>query len=515
MEISTIIVIALLVVILVVVVVFNQKKQKIQTPNFDTEKLEQENKNLLLKNTSLETEKELLLSQKQEVEQQKREVEQEYKTSQEEKTALSQEIATLKADSINAEKQYNTLLSLKQEIEQEKKNLEQSYKVLQQEKNDLGQELATLKANSKNLEEQYNDYKQDFEKLQKSFEERIKNITNEILEDKTKKFQETNSKSINDILNPLKENIKEFKDKVESNMKEQSGLHSSLKQQIEDVMKQSTKISQDADNLAKALKGQNKTAGNWGENVLETILQNSGLIKNEHYFTQQNFKVENEEGETIKSIPDFLVKLPNSDGNENTIVIDSKVSLVAYEKYFNAESEEERSLALKDHIDSIRKHVYELKDKDYEKVIQGNIDFVMMFVPIESAYMLAMQNDPSLWQEAYQKKVVLISATNMISCLRLVADLWKINARNTSAQKIATEATKLYDKFIAFSENFVKIGEGIKTTQNAFNDAQKQLSSGKGNIVKKLETLKKYGIDPKKQLPAALQDYNDNEETEN
>lgn len=219
-------------------------------------------------------------------------------------------------------------------------------------------------------------------------------------------------------------------------------------------MEQSKQISKEANDLASALKGENKRAGNWGEHVLETILQNSGLIKGQNYFTQESINIETEDGKTKRYIPDCIVKVPSSEDESDSIIIDSKVSLVAYERYFHAESEEERAIALKEHIASIRSHIKELANKDYEKLTKGDINFVMMFVPIEPAYILAMQNEPGLWEEAYKQKIVLISATNMISSLRLIADLWKLNTRNANAKNIAEEASKMYDKFIGFLENF-------------------------------------------------------------
>lgn len=518
MEVTSIIIIALLVVLSIAVVVLATKKNKQGFSQEVLDKLENEKQELLKSKSTLEVENGTLkgtISEKEKIIQDLRE---NNSTLIEERDLLNKENSSLKskedfsklaaqeikdqhADSIRRHRE--EIIAKEQEVTDLKKKNEN----LVSELSECKAQLEGAKTNYSNLEKNFNEYKANFEQLQKQFEERIKNVTNEILEEKTKKFSEQNNESLSNILRPFQENIKEFKGKVEENIKEQTGLSASLKEQIKNVMEQSKHISNEANNLASALKGENKRAGNWGEHVLESILQNSGLTKGVHYFIQESINTETEDGKTKRYIPDCIVNLPGSDGKSDNIIIDSKVSLVAYERYFHAESEEEKALALKEHITSVRNHIKELSNKDYEKLSSSDINFVLMFVPIESAYLLAMDNEPSLWEEAYKQKVVLISATNMISSLRLIADLWKLNTRNNNAKDIAKKATEMYDKFVNFLENFDKIGTELSKAKTAFDSAKGQLNTGRGNLIGKMEQLKAMGIDTKKELPKSFENY--------
>lgn len=293
-----------------------------------------------------------------------------------------------------------------QEKQKEITNLREENKTLHNENANTKASLEGEKTAYKKLNEQFTEYKLSLENLNKQNEAHIQNITNKILEEKTKKFTEQNSKEIELLVSPLKEQINDFKKKVEEGNVKQVELHTELKTQIENVIKQTNSISEDAVNLTNALKGENKRAGNWGEHVLETILENSGLIKGQHYESQQSVKTEDNQ----RLIPDFIVHLPSANSEEvNNIVIDSKLSLVAYERYFNSQTEEEKETNLQDHIKSVKNHIDELANKKYENVVNGSIGFVMMFIPIEPAYLLAVQSDNSLWEYAYNKKIVLIS----------------------------------------------------------------------------------------------------------
>ncbi len=433
------------------------------------------------------------------------------------------EIVTLrqKVDNEIAEnqKQKETLTSMegaKQILQEKLENTlatynkqEQEYKKLKEDYNNLNKEytqtIATLQGErekNQNLEKIFNGYKENLENINKQNEERIQNLTSKILEEKTEKFSKTNAEKLDNIVKPLTDEIEKFKKKIEESNTAQAGLHSSLKTEIENIIKQTNQISQDAVNLTNALKGENKRAGNWGEHILETILQNSGLVQDVHYYAQQRIK--DEDNKT--NIPDFIVKLPNGDGAENTIIIDSKVSLVAYEKYFNADNEEDKQRYLNDHLKSIKAHIDELANKNYSALTQVSVGFVMMFVPIEPAYLLAMQSDATLWEYAYKKKIILISATNMISCLRLVADLWKIDTRNQEAKNMAITCGKIYDKMIGFLNTMEDLGKAIDSASDKFKTAKVQLSEGRGNAIKQLEDLKKMGINSKskQQIPDSL-----------
>ena len=339
--------------------------------------------------------------------------------------------------------------------------------------------------------------------MNKQSEEHLQNLTNKILEEKTKKFSETNSKEIENIVKPLKEQIAEFKNKIEDSNERQTKLHTSLEMQIKAMVSQTKAISEDAVNLTNALKGENKRAGNWGEHILETILQNSGLIKGIHFFEQQGMK----DGNNQKLIPDFIVSLPSdSDNTQNNIIIDSKLSLVAYERYFNAEEESQKEIYLREHIKSVRNHIDELADKNYELLNKGSVGFVMMFIPVEPAYLLAVQSDVTLWEYAYRKKVILMSATNMIPALRLVADLWKIDTRNREAQSMAEVCGAIYDKILVFLDTFEDVGSAIKKASEQYGKASAQLSTGKGNVVRRLQLLQQKGIATKnkRQLPKIM-----------
>lgn len=405
------------------------------------------------------------------------------------------------AKQILQEKLQNALASFNQQ--------DQEYKKLKEDHNNLNREytqaIATLQGErekNQNLEKSFNEYKENLEKINKQNEERIQNLTSKILEEKTEKFSKTNAEKLDNIVKPLTNEIEKFKKKIEESNTAQAGLHSSLKTEIENIIKQTNQISQDAVNLTNALKGENKRAGNWGEHILETILQNSGLESGIHYQAQHSIKDE----ENRRLIPDFIVHLPSQEGEDNTIVIDSKVSLVAYERYFNAEKDSEREIYLQEHLNSVKGHIDELSKKDYANATQGSIGFVMMFIPVEPAYLLAMQSEATLWEYAYNKKIILISATNMISCLRLIADLWKIDTRNKEAQKMAITCGKIYDKMIGFLNTMEDLGKAIDSASDKFKTAKVQLSEGRGNAIKQLEDLKKMGINSKskQQIPDSL-----------
>lgn len=395
-----------------------------------------------------------------------------------------------------------------QEKQKEITNLREENKTLHNENTNTKASLEGEKTAYKKLNEQFTEYKLSLEKLNKQNEAHIQNITNKILEEKTKKFTEQNSKEIELLVSPLKEQINDFKKKVEEGNIKQVELHTELKSQIENVIKQTNSISEDAVNLTKALKGENKRAGNWGEHVLETILENSGLIKGQHYESQQSVKTEDNQ----RLIPDFIVHLPSSNSEEvNNIVIDSKLSLVAYERYFNSQTEEEKETNLQDHIKSVKNHIDELANKKYENVVNGSIGFVMMFIPIEPAYLLAVQSDNSLWEYAYNKKIVLISASNMITSLRLIADIWKINTRNKEAEAMADTCGAIYDKILGFLDTFENVGNAVKKAQDEYEKAKGQLTTGNGNVVKRLKELGQKGIKSKtkKSLPTSFESYDE------
>lgn len=357
--------------------------------------------------------------------------------------------------------------------------------------------LAGKDQENKNLTEKLVSQKKEIEAIQEKFQVQFKNLANEILEEKTKKFTDQNKTNLSDILNPLKEKISEFEKKVEQTNKESIERNSSLKEQISGLKELNKQITREAENLTKALKGESKTQGNWGEFILESILEKSGLIKGEQY--EMQVSMTNEDGKRLQ--PDVVVKLPE----QKNIVIDSKVSLTAYEKYVNAETEQERDSEIKDHLLSIRTHIKGLSEKNYQTLYEiGSLDFVLLFMPIEPAFGLAVQNDPELFSDAYDKNIVIVSPSTLIATLRTIASIWRQENQNRNALEIARQGGQLYDKFVAFSQDLIKVGKNLNTTTETYQDAMKKLSEGKDNLVRKTERIRELGAKATKTMDQRL-----------
>lgn len=338
--------------------------------------------------------------------------------------------------------------------------------------------------------------------LQKELQEKsrlqFEELATRILEEKSRKFSEASNQNIGALLKPLAQNLDDFKRNVLENRERSAAQHASLQNEIKNLMMQTQMVSQQANNLATALKGDSKVQGDWGEMILSTILERSGLVKDVHYTTQENIK--NEAGNNLRM--DVLVKLPD----DRCIIIDSKVSLTAYSRYCEAGEEAARALALKEHLASVRKHVDELAAKKYEEAQKGTLDFVMMFVPVEPAYLLAIQNDAELWTYAYNKHILLVSPTNLIACIKLIADLWRREEQNRNALKIAEEGAKMYDKFVGFLDSFEKLGATLGKANDAYENAFKQLKTGSGNLVTRSQKLRQLGVKTTKELPKTFED---------
>ena len=325
-------------------------------------------------------------------------------------------------------------------------------------------------------------------------------LANQILEEKTLRFTDINRTNIEAILKPLNEKLIEFKTKVEETYDKESKQRFSLEERIKDLVALNNQISEDANNLAKALKGSNKIQGNWGEMILESILEKSGLKKGEEYFAQEYItdengnRVQNEQQNYMQ--PDIVVAYPGG----RKIIIDSKVSLSAYIKYVEADADDIKVIAEKEHLVSVKQHIDELSKKSYQDYVES-LDFVMMFVPNEPAYILAMQLDSGLWDYAYRKRILLISPTNLIASLKVVADLWKREYQSRNAIEIAKRGAALYDKFAGFVETLQDIGKNIERSQKAYDKAFSQLKEGNGNLIRQAEMLKELGVKAQKELP--------------
>lgn len=364
-------------------------------------------------------------------------------------------------------------------------------------KEELLEEKLRLVSQAAALNEQYESQKKEVEALHQKTKLEFEQIAQKLLEEKTERFTAMNQTNMESILKPLNENIHAFKKQVEETYDKESKIRFSLDERIKELMMQTNKISSEANNLANALKGNHKKQGDWGEMILESILQQSGLVKDREYRVQHNLKTDN--NENVR--PDIIVDLPN----QKSIVIDSKVSLVAYDSYCTAENHEESQLALSQHIKAIRTHVDQLSSKNYNKLVDG-LDFTMLFVPIEPAYLVAIQNDPKLWSDAYQKRILLISPTNLIACLKLIVDLWNRDKQDKSALKIVAQSEKLYDKLVNFVESFEKVGRQLQNAQDSYQTAVNQMKMGRGNLMSQAHQLLQFGVNPKKRLPDDFED---------
>lgn len=374
-----------------------------------------------------------------------------------------------------------------------KEELRQSRAELQM----AGNELSKTKSENQNLNQRLSEQKQELAQLNEKFTKEFENLANRIFEEKTQKFAEQNKNNLGEILNPLGEKIKDFEKKVNEVYVNDSKERASLKEQLNMLHSLNQQMSKEAGNLTRALKGETKTQGNWGEFILESILEKSGLVKDREYRMQASFT--NEEGRRLQ--PDVVVSLPEG----KTLVIDSKVSLTAYEKFVAAEDEEARSAAIKEHLLSLRNHIKGLSDKNYQNLYQiKTLDFVLLFVPIEPAFALAVQSESQLFSEAFDKNIVLVSPSTLLATLRTVASIWRQENHNRNALDIARKAGDLYDKFNGFVEDMIDLGRKMDQSKNSYVDAMKKLSEGRGNLVNRVQELKKMGAITSKNLPPSL-----------
>ena len=334
--------------------------------------------------------------------------------------------------------------------------------------------------------------------------DQFKNLANDILEEKSKRFAEQNQQNLDTLLKPLQEKLTDFRKQVDDTYQSEARERFALKQEVEKLAGLNIKMTDETRALTNALKGESKTQGDWGELVLETILENSGLRKGEEYLVQDSHTID--DGSRLQ--PDVVIRLPES----KHLVIDSKVSITAYTRYIQADDDATKTAELNSHVLSIKQHIQGLSAKNYQDLYGvGSIDFVLMFIPIEPAFLAAMRHAPDIYQEALKKNIVMVCPSTLLATVRTVAHLWRQEHQNRNAQEIARQCAMLYDKFVGFVEDLDKVGQRLEQAQVSYGDAIGKLKTGRGNLIRTAENVKKLGVKPNKSLPTKLTDVADDE----
>jgi DNA recombination protein RmuC len=386
---------------------------------------------------------------------------------------------------------------LKNNTEKQFSELTKEREDIRREKDFLNTELTRRNAEYENLKLQNTSQKEEVEKLQEKFTKEFENLANKILDEKSNKFTEQNKENIKNILNPLQEKINTFEKKVEQTHKESIDYHAALRQQIVGLKDLNEQMSKETTNLTKALKGDSKMQGNWGELVLERVLEKSGLEKDREYFVQQSFTLD--DGQRV--MPDVVIYLPDS----KKMVIDSKVALTAYERYSNEENEDLRGTHLKEHITSLKRHVDQLSEKNYQDLYDiESPDFILMFVPIEPAFAIAINQDSKLYNQAFEKNIVIVTPSTLLATLRTIDTMWNNEKQQRNAIEIARQAGALYDKFEGLVKDLTGVGKKIDDAKKDYSAAMNKLVEGRGNLITSVERLKKMGAKAKKSLPEAI-----------
>jgi len=413
--------------------------------------------------------------------------------------------ARFQSEKVSLEERLNSNLNQlqlqKEQFERERNNLEKQFQLtndekenIRTEKDSLAIQLSKKEVDFENLWERHKEQKNEINELQEKFTKEFENLANKILEEKSAKFTEQNSENMKSILLPLQDKIQGFEQKVEQTHKESIDYHAALRQQIVGLSEMNAQMSKETLNLTKALKGDSKMQGNWGELVLERVLEKSGLEKGREYEVQQSFT--NNEGNRV--LPDVVINLP--DGKK--MIVDSKVSLVAYEKWINEESEILKIDFLREHVNSIKRHVEQLGSKNYHDLYQiESPDFVLLFIPIEPAFAIALNEDSTLYNKAFDRNIVIVTPTTLLATLRTIDSMWTNQKQQENAFEIARQAGALYDKFEGFVTDLVRIGNKIKDTKTEYENAMSKLVDGRGNLISSVEKLKKMGAKAKKSLP--------------
>ena len=398
---------------------------------------------------------------------------------------LQERNAVLTESKLNAERTINQLQLEQKEQQTEKENI---IKVNIQQDGDI-----------KYLNEKLNEQKEELNKIQEKFTKEFENLANKILDEKSTKFTEQNKENLKTILNPLQEKIKLFEDKVDKTHKESIDYHAALRQQIIGLKELNEQMSKEAINLTKALKGDSKTQGNWGELVLEKVLEKSGLEKDREYFIEKSFSTT--EANKVRLRPDVIINLPDN----KKMIIDAKVSLTAYEQYVNSDEEKDKNKYLKEHIISLNRHVDQLSEKKYEDIYEiESPDFVLLFVPIEPAFAIALNNDNQLYNKAFEKNIVIVTPTTLLATLRTIDSMWQNEKQQRNALEIARQAGALYDKFDGFVTDLTKVGKKMDEAKLEYKGAMNKLVEGRGNLITSVEKIKKLGAKAKKALPQKI-----------
>ncbi|WP_299260679.1 DNA recombination protein RmuC [uncultured Aquimarina sp.] len=385
----------------------------------------------------------------------------------------------------------------KQSLEKQLSDISTEREEIRREKDFLNTELTRRNAEFENLQLKNQEQKDEVEKLQEKFTKEFENLANKILDEKSNKFTEQNKENIKNILNPLQEKINTFEKKVEQTHKESIDYHAALRQQIVGLKDLNEQMSKEATNLTKALKGDSKMQGNWGELVLERVLEKSGLEKDREYFVQQSFTTA--DGQRV--LPDVVIHLPDS----KKMIIDSKVTLTAYERLVNEDDENLRATYLKEHITSLKRHIDQLSEKNYQDLYDiESPDFVLLFVPIEPAFAIAINEDNKLYNQAFEKNIVIVTPSTLLATLRTIDTMWNNEKQQRNAIEIARQAGALYDKFEGLVKDLTGVGKKIDDAKKDYSSAMNKLVDGRGNLITSVEKLKKMGAKAKKSLPEAI-----------
>jgi DNA recombination protein RmuC len=415
--------------------------------------------------------------------------------------------AKSQSEKIGLEEKLIGLNSQFKAIQEQLKTNQSEKEIIRTEKDSLAIQLSKKEVDFENLWERNLEQKQEVEKLQEKFTKEFENLANKILEEKTNKFTEQNKENMKNILSPLQDKIQLFEKKVEDTHKESIDYHAALRQQILGLREMNAQMSKETVNLTKALKGDSKMQGNWGELVLERVLEKSGLEKDREYYVQQVHTTE--DGQRV--FPDVVINLP--DGKK--MIVDSKVSLTAYEKYSNEEDDNLKNGYLKEHVNSIKRHVEQLGEKNYQDLYQiESPDFVLLFIPIEPAFAIALNEETTLYNKAFEKNIVIVTPSTLLATLRTIDSMWTNQKQQENAYEIARQAGALYDKFEGFVADLVKVGNKIKDTKTEYDAAMNKLVDGKGNLITSVEKLKKMGAKAKKSLPESVLKRAETEEEE-